>query len=350
MMMMNSNSNRPATAEDELLQKACAKVHYTAGDMDKLRAMFAKNDEDNSGSLDIDEFYQLFATKKSAFGDALFRLCELDGSCDFLSFSEFVSVVSTYCLFGPVEILRFAFNVVDEDNSGFVSLKELDGLASWLHEDGPANLNTAIARIRQDYDKGDGQISFESFQKINRQFPFLFHPAFALQETMMRRVLGQRWWDRKRKELKMVKNDDEETKLPEGPGVFNRMFPSIFPYKKPLSPEEEAALAAKEAAENAKWGRGASLPSPGPELLAYREFVGEVEAVDNQMELERKERRRKAASEKRQKADYELKLKRERTSKRRSRMLPPDMMDPYGQPIQLSHQPSSVVPLFAGKM
>jgi len=150
----------------------------------------------------------------------------LDGDGEFLSFSEFVSVVSTFCLFGPEEIIRFAFNCVDEDKSGFVSLEELDNLAGWLHDGGPSNLNTAIACIRvrvvrhsrgwvcerrgdyychvrshvacapvpQDkYDQGDGQIAFEHFKQINREFPFILHPAFHLQEEMQRAVLGQTW-------------------------------------------------------------------------------------------------------------------------------------------------------------
>mmetsp|Transcript_45005 Transcript_45005/g.90896 ORF Transcript_45005/g.90896 Transcript_45005/m.90896 type:complete len:340 (+) Transcript_45005:144-1163(+) len=337
-------SNRPATADDVLLQKACAKVRYTAGDMTKLRAVFAKFDGDRSGSLDIDEFYQIFSAKKSTFGDSLFTLCELDGDGEFLSFSEFVSVVSTYCLFGTMEILRFAFNSVDLKHMGFISIEELDILAAALHVESTSNLNKALARIRLNYDHGDGKISFESFHKINREFPFLLHPAFALQETMMRKVLGQSWWDRKRKELNMIKNDGDEPS--ETPNVMQRMFPSIFPFKPPQTPGELAAAAAEE---NAKFGLAASLPPPGPELLAYREFAEEVAAVDNQMELERKERRRKASSEKKQKEASDLRLKRERTSKRRARMLPPDLMDPYGQPLQLVHQPSSVVPLFAAK-
>ena len=64
----------PATADDELLQRACANVRYTVNDMKKLRALFAKHDADNSGTLDIDEFYNLFEAKKNPFGDALFRM------------------------------------------------------------------------------------------------------------------------------------------------------------------------------------------------------------------------------------------------------------------------------------
>ena len=38
------------------------------------------------------------------------------------------------------------------------------------------------------YDGGDGQISYSNFRKISREFPFLLHPAFRLQEKFMTEV------------------------------------------------------------------------------------------------------------------------------------------------------------------
>lgn len=346
MSIFGSDGNRPATAEDELLQKACASVRYTKNDMEVLKKLFAKHDADQSGSLDIDEFYALFNTKKSPFGDALFKLVELDGDNEFLSFSEFVHVVSTFCLFGPEEILRFAFNVVDEDKSGFVSLEELDNLAAWLHEGGPANLNTAIARIKDKYDQGDGQFSFQTFKSAHREFPFLLHPAFALQENMMATVMGKRWWERKQRELGMVKDGNEAAKPPgEGPTVLQSLFPSIFPFKPP-PPMAEDAEDGDDDGDKSKFGRGLTLPPPGPELLAYRDFQAEVAVVDAHMESERKARRRKAAAEKRLAEAKELQRKKDRTAKRRTRMLTAELMDPLGEPLLLVHQPASVVRLF----
>ena len=341
----------PATAEDEILQRACANVQYTVNDMAKLRAIFAKHDADNSGSLDIDEFYALFEAKKNPFGDALFKMVDLDGDGEFLSFSEFVSVVSTYCLFGPPEVLRFAFNAVDEDLSGFISFEELDNLAAWLHAGGPSNLNTAIAKIKEKYDQGDGQISFESFKKIYREFPFLIHPAFALQENMMARVLGMSWWKRKQRQLGMVKEDGDERKRGDDePTLLQTLLPSIFPHKKKLTPEEiEAERIAKEAEEReirTNYGKSRALPPPGPEMLAYQNFAVEVAAVDRAMEAQRKARKKKAARQKVEAAAEELRLKKERTKKRRARMLSADLRDPDGEPLFLLHQPASVEKLF----
>lgn len=211
MFMFNGGvGKRPATAEDELLQKSVNRAALTHDDMQALRALFQKKDSDKSGTLDIEEFYALFSAKKSPFGDALFRLVDVGGDGDFLSFSEFVEVITTYCLFSASEILQFAFKVVDTDGSGYCSLAELDTLATFLHKDGPANLNTALARIQAKYDKGDGELSFESFVRIHREFPFLLHPAFELQEYMMDCVLGRRWWNKKKR---VIENSEQKTKI-----------------------------------------------------------------------------------------------------------------------------------------
>lgn len=346
--------------------------------MEVLKKLFAKHDADKSGSLDIvssdhnpppffrslaypffrslltlpppqDEFYGLFNTKKSPFGDALFKLVELDGDNEFLSFSEFVQVVSTFCLFGPEEILRFAFNVVDEDHSGFVSLQELDNLAAWLHEGGPANLNTAIARIKDKHDQGDGQFSFQTFKAVHREFPFLLHPAFALQENMMSVVMGKRWWARKQRELGMVTDGAANAKPPgeQAPTLLQTIFPSIFPFKPPPPLKGEGADNDDDVdAGKSKFGREAALPPPGPEFLAYADFQAEVLLVDAHMERERKARRRKAAADKAAAVAKELVRKKDRTAKRRARMLTAELMDPLGEPLLLVHQPASVVRLF----
>jgi Ca2+-binding EF-hand superfamily protein len=325
--------------------------------MDKLRKLFAANDKDSSGSLDIDEFYEMFHSTKTPFGDSLFNLVDLDGNGEFLTFSEFVQVVTTFCLFGPNEVLRFAFNVVDVDKSGFISLAELDMLAGWLHKGGPANLNTAIEKIKEKYDKGDGNLSFETFKKIYREFPFLLFPAFQLQDNMMHVVFGQKWWDKKRKQLDMVKVDE----IPDGPSllttattVFKGLFPataasisdklpSIFKNGFYGGGDDDGHHALGKFGD---YGGGIKLPPAGPELIAHREFMAKVAEQEEEMEYERKMRMRQVREAKRVEEDRQLQLKRERMKKRRQRMLSAELLDPNAPALLLTHQPASVVKLF----
>lgn len=338
-MFGDPEGNKIAEPEDEMLHKACAIARYTNNDLAYLKKRFTKYDKDGSGSLDMDEFYSLFGSKRSPFGDGIFNLVNLDGDGDFLSFSEFVTVVTTYCLFGPNEIIRFAFNVVDEDKSGFASFEELDNLATWLHKDGPANLNTAIEKIKTTYDQGDQNVSFESFKKVQKEYPFLFFPAFKLQEDMMVRVFGKRWWQKKQRELGMVKDGDEKGKKGDADSrsLLSRMFPSLFPHKDKGDGNDDAQH---------KGQIGPKLPPPGPETLAYQDFLVEVSKVSEHIELERKDRVKKAKDNKKKAAAKELALKQARIQRRRERMLSKDMMDPNGPPLLLTHQPRSVVSIY----
>jgi len=73
----------------------------------------------------------------------------------------------------------------------------------------------------------------------------------------------------------MIKYD--EPREEDGPGILTKLFPSIFPPKqKKLTEEEEAALRAVEEAKRDEFGKAKALPPPGPERLAYNDFVLEV--------------------------------------------------------------------------
>lgn len=340
------SKKRPATAEDELLQRSVTRARITHTEMHSLRNVFQKKDRDKSGSLDMDEFYNLFGAQKSPFGDALFRLVDVGGDGDFLSFSEFVEIVTTYCLFGPKDILRFAFSVVDEDGSGFVSLSELDKLASFLHKAGPSNLNTALARIQAKWDKGDGEFSYETFLEIHREFPFLLHPAFQLQEFMMDAVWGRKVWLRKKKELGLVKEDNGDPGGMQPAFGFSRLFHMAFPSLITLKRVKEKDESTRGADGGDAFSGSAmdALPPPGPELLSHKMFCEQVQSESTRLEVERGERKRKAAAVKNERKAEELRLLRERRRTRRQRAL--TTLADATTPMQLAHQPRPVESIF----
>ena len=46
--------------------------------------------------------------------------------------------------------------------------------------------------------EGKGKIEFDEFFENNSRFPSLLFPAFRVQESMMKGVIGRQWWRRKR--------------------------------------------------------------------------------------------------------------------------------------------------------
>ncbi len=75
---------------DERLQKIMEQFGLEKKNLRKFWKTFRKFDKDKSGTIDLDEFYQMVKEKPSIFGDHIFELCDIDGSSG-LDFSEFVS-------------------------------------------------------------------------------------------------------------------------------------------------------------------------------------------------------------------------------------------------------------------
>ena len=48
---------------------------------------------------------------------------------------------------------------------------------------------------------GDGKIDFGEFTVMDISYPMLLYPAYRLQESMMERTLGQKWWKQRQSRL-----------------------------------------------------------------------------------------------------------------------------------------------------
>ena len=55
--------------------------------------------------------------------------------------------------------------------------------------------------------KKDGKFDFEEFTSMHKQYPAVLFPAFSLQNCMMTQIGGEGWWNRKKIELSMKKED-----------------------------------------------------------------------------------------------------------------------------------------------
>lgn len=183
---------------DERMQETIDLLQLKDKHIKRLYKVFKKYDKDRSGTIDIDEFFKCIHEKHTTFGDAIFDLIDCDDS-GVLDFSEFVTACGTYCMFGPEEVLKFAFFVFDKDKNGFIEKAELDELTELLHQEGvTSNVKEALKKF--DFN-GDGKIDFKEFQQLNKQFPMIMYPAFRLQKNMMFYTLGQKFWTDQRGKL-----------------------------------------------------------------------------------------------------------------------------------------------------
>ncbi|CAK4249643.1 unnamed protein product [Aphanomyces euteiches] len=168
-------------------------------------------DERGSGSIDRDEFFHSFREERTAVGDAVFALIDIDNSGE-LDFSEYVEALGAFCLLNTDDVLKFCFFVFDQDKNGTIEGSELDMLLEMLHQD-DATSNMAAAMDKFDFN-GDGKMDFREFQLLNQQFPALLYPVYRLQLAMKTYSMGETWWNKRAEllaHLKETKQNASET-------------------------------------------------------------------------------------------------------------------------------------------
>ncbi|KDO30839.1 hypothetical protein SPRG_04740 [Saprolegnia parasitica CBS 223.65] len=181
--------------------KTIEKLQLTEPDLRKMYKHFCRSDK---------EFFRSVREERTAVGDAVFALIDIDGSGE-LDFSEYVEALGAFCLLNTQEILKFCFFVFDLDKSGTIEDAELAALLEVLHADGgTSNMKEALERFQF---SGDGKIDFREFESLNQQFPTLLYPVYRLQENLRAYSMGEAWWTKRAVLLQAIKDEKDK---PEG--------------------------------------------------------------------------------------------------------------------------------------
>ncbi|KAF4750803.1 hypothetical protein FOZ62_003486 [Perkinsus olseni] len=159
--------------------------------------LFKEVDTDNSGELDIDEFTQMFPGEDAALVRRMFDLFDTDGSGT-IELKEFVIGLSSLSSVSTVDKVKFAFNLYDLDNSGFLDYGELLQLLT-AAQAGMGKIKNSDVRSRaeevyaslgissKEDSSGDDDVypplSYEQFVSIARERPQLLLPAHALTQS-----------------------------------------------------------------------------------------------------------------------------------------------------------------------
>ena len=193
-----------APVPDERTQQTIDMLKMTAKDLGVMWEKFSKYDKDKSGTIDIDEFYKLIGEKRSLFADSIFELIDLDQN-NSLDFGEFIQTCGTFCMFGREDVRKFCYYIFDKDKNGYIEQDELTALIDLLHEnDLEINCKSAIMKFDTN---GDGKIDFGEFTVMDVSYPMLLYPAYRLQESMMEKTLGGKWW--KKTQVKLMDERDK---------------------------------------------------------------------------------------------------------------------------------------------
>jgi serine/threonine-protein phosphatase 2B regulatory subunit len=109
----------------ECLRLTLGKEQIKPADIKKMYRDFQASDVDQSGELDLNEFYDMVGLDKpKAIVKRLFELIDVDGSGS-IEIKEFLVGISSLTSSDPTEKLKLAFTLYDEDGSGTIESGEM---------------------------------------------------------------------------------------------------------------------------------------------------------------------------------------------------------------------------------
>jgi Ca2+-binding EF-hand superfamily protein len=86
----------------------------------------------------------------------------------------------TFCLFEPMDMIKFIFLTFDPENTGFVDKDEIRHFIYALHQTKEnATIEQGLEYL-DDHDDGDGRFEFFQIKDMHFRFQQLFYPAFRL--------------------------------------------------------------------------------------------------------------------------------------------------------------------------
>ena len=167
----------------------------------ELHRQFGKLDYKDNNVADVIEFFDIIGEPRSIYGDWILRACDTD-SKNQITFSEFVNIVTVFCMFGYDELLRFTFGMHDEERRSYLDRDQWEKLIIIMmkHENVPHNKK----HWNNEYDnfattigkKGSGEpeMFYEDFVRLVKTYPMITFPIFRLQDKTRQRFLGEKFW------------------------------------------------------------------------------------------------------------------------------------------------------------
>ena len=203
--------NAAPVAGDDRVLRVQELFNLSKGDINLFWQIFCRYDYDRIGCISVNDFFtKIVKEKRGMFGDSIFELVDTEDN-ERIEFGEFVSAVSTFCMFEQPEVLKFCFFIFDKDKNGYIDEEELGIYVEQLHQVKlSGNLATALSRL---HFSNDGKFDFQEFRRMHRNNPAILYPAFRMQTNMMVAIGGQMFWSRKKSKIATDKDEYEKKEL-----------------------------------------------------------------------------------------------------------------------------------------
>lgn len=102
-----------------------------------------------------------------------------------------------------MDIIKMCFCIFDSDKNGYCTAEDMKMLMNILQN--VKHPDTVTGTVKKSWMgmrfSTDGRVEFEEFVEFHKANPRLFQPAFRLQTTMQRKVMGESFWDDRKRML-----------------------------------------------------------------------------------------------------------------------------------------------------
>ncbi|GBG28300.1 Calcineurin subunit B type 1 [Hondaea fermentalgiana] len=162
------------------LRSATKKEKKRDGNMGlRLFELFVTIDDDGSGEIALQEFYQYFGIVESKFVERLFAEFDLDGS-EHLSFEEFIVGVWNFCTLNLTRLCKYSMDIFDIDGRQTIDKYQCDALIRMKIE---TRLQKAL------------EMDLGAFTAFAAAHPALLKPVLDVQAVLRARILGAQFWE-----------------------------------------------------------------------------------------------------------------------------------------------------------
>eukprot|EP00003_Mantamonas_plastica_P004518 TRINITY_DN1357_c0_g1_i12.p2 TRINITY_DN1357_c0_g1~~TRINITY_DN1357_c0_g1_i12.p2 ORF type:complete len:201 (-),score=78.92 TRINITY_DN1357_c0_g1_i12:1460-2062(-) len=170
----------------EAVQEFTDKYNMGPEAVEALFEKFKGVDEDGSGTISVDEFFQTLSLddteENRAYATQLFAMFDENESGS-IDFREFVILLSNFSSSGNLEEKKaFAFNLYDYNGDGVIDREEFNGILKATLSLSEKQIEAKAAEVFGEADTdANGGLSYEEFVRLSEKYPeYLDKPFDAI--------------------------------------------------------------------------------------------------------------------------------------------------------------------------
>lgn len=158
--------------------------------------LFERIDDDRNGFLSYEEFITFFNFPDSKLMQRVFRMFDTNEAGE-IPFGDFVAQLWNIASRTDDSLLRFVFDIYDQDDNGFLVDKELESFIVLVHGQEAVTKDGRQWRelVKKADTNCDGMMSFEELAVFGRKNPKFFEFFHNLRASMKNNCCGADYWE-----------------------------------------------------------------------------------------------------------------------------------------------------------